>query len=141
MDLKINREIIPVTETILDESQEQGVELDYVLPDYNPEIFRIISCELQPTVPEYRLSADRISYELHVEIRILYCGAGSNKLQCVTQKLTYSKSIETGKLPDNPSVTFITKTDYANCRAVSKRRLDVRGAVSVRVRITGDNAQ
>ncbi len=36
MDLKINREMLPVTEVILDEMQEQSVELDYVLPDYDP---------------------------------------------------------------------------------------------------------
>ena len=42
MEWKINRERIPVTERILDETQEQGVELDYVLHDYDPEIFRII---------------------------------------------------------------------------------------------------
>ena len=33
MDLKINRETIPVTEILLDDMQEQSVELDYVLPD------------------------------------------------------------------------------------------------------------
>ena len=31
MDLKINREMLPVTEILLDEVQEQSVELDYVL--------------------------------------------------------------------------------------------------------------
>ena len=50
MEWKINRERIPVTERILDETQEQGVELDYVLPDYDPEIFRIIRCEMQPAI-------------------------------------------------------------------------------------------
>ena len=47
MELKINREMIPVTETILDDVQEQSVELDYVLPDYDPDIFRIIGCEIR----------------------------------------------------------------------------------------------
>ena len=55
MEWKINRERIPVTERILDETQEQGVELDYVLPDYDPEIFRIIRCEMQPAILEYQL--------------------------------------------------------------------------------------
>jgi hypothetical protein len=45
MDLKINREMLPVTEVILDEMQEQSVELDYVLPDYDPDIFRMIGCD------------------------------------------------------------------------------------------------
>ena len=48
MDLKINREMLPVTEVILDEMQEQSVELDYVLPDYDPDIFRMIGCESHP---------------------------------------------------------------------------------------------
>ncbi|MFQ9094573.1 MAG: hypothetical protein ACLR5S_09995 [Ruminococcus sp.] len=48
MDLKINREMLPVTEVILDEMQEQSVELDYVLPDYDPDIFRMIGCEISP---------------------------------------------------------------------------------------------
>ena len=43
MDLKINREMLPVTEILLDEVQEQSVELDYVLPDYDPDIFRIMA--------------------------------------------------------------------------------------------------
>ena len=46
MEWKINRERIPVTERILDETQEQGVELDNVLPDYDQEIFSIIRCFL-----------------------------------------------------------------------------------------------
>lgn len=141
MELKINRERIPVTERILDETQEQGVELDYVLPDYDPEIFRVISCELQPSVIDYQLHGDRLNYELQVEIRVLYCGNGSHRLQCVTQTLRYSKSIDLGCTPENPTVTLLAKSDYANCRAVSRRRLDVRGAVSVRIQVTGERMQ
>jgi hypothetical protein len=141
MELKINREQIPVTERILEETQEQGIELDYVLPDYDPEIFRIISCELQPAVTDYQLQGDRLNYELQVEIRILYCGNGSHSLQCVTQTMRYSKSLELRSKPENPSVILQAKTDYANCRAVSRRRLDVRGAVSVRIQMTGERTQ
>ena len=53
MDLKINREMLPVTEVILDEMQEQSVELDYVLPDYDPDIFRMIGCEIHLAIVNY----------------------------------------------------------------------------------------
>ena len=56
MELKVNREMIPVTESILDELQEQSVELDYVLPDYHPDIFRIIGCSCTPTICSYSIS-------------------------------------------------------------------------------------
>ena len=137
MEWKINRERIPVTERILDETQEQGVELDYVLPDYDPEIFRIIRCEMQPAILEYQLQETRLSYELQVDLRILYCGSDSHRLQCVTQTMHYTKTLDLPEKPENPAVLLQAKADYANCRAVSRRRLDVRGAVSVRVQITG----
>ena len=141
MEWKINRERIPVTERILDETQEQGVELDYVLPDYDPEIFRIIRCEMQPTILEYQLQETRLSYELQVDLRILYCGSDSHRLQCVTQTMHYTKTLDLPEKPESPAVLLQAKADYANCRAVSRRRLDVRGAVSVRVQITGERMQ
>ena len=104
MEWKINRERIPVTERILDETQEQGVELDYVLPDYDPEIFRIIRCEMQPAILEYQLQETRLSYELQVDLRILYCGSDSHRLQCVTQTMHYTKTLDLPEKPENPAV-------------------------------------
>ncbi|MBQ8687711.1 MAG: DUF3794 domain-containing protein [Ruminococcus sp.] len=135
MECKMNREQIPVTETIFDEAQEQSVTLDYVLPDYDPEIFRVICCELLPTVTHYQYTPGRLSYELRAELRVLYCGAGNKALQCVSQVLTFSKSLDIPDTADSEPVFFFQpKTDYVNCRATGKRRLDVRGAVSVRIR-------
>ncbi|MBQ8514106.1 MAG: DUF3794 domain-containing protein [Ruminococcus sp.] len=142
MECKINREMIPVTETVLDETQEQDVSLDYVLPDYDPEIFRIICCEIQPSVAGYQVSGGRLTYDLRAELRVLYCGGDSKALQCVTQTMNYSKSLD---LPagreGEPVFCFYPKADYASCRATGKRRLDVRGAVSVRIRATAQRKQ
>ena len=41
MELKVNREVISVCEELYSGVQEQSTELDYILPDYFPEIFRI----------------------------------------------------------------------------------------------------
>ena len=142
MECKINREWIPVTETVFDESQEQSVTLDYVLPDYDPEIFRVICCELQPSVTHYQRSSGRLTYELRAELRVLYCGADSKALQCVSQVLSFSKSLDIPDTPDSEPVFFFhPKTDYVNCRATGKRRLDVRGAVSVRIRASAQRKQ
>ena len=109
MEWKINRERIPVTERILDETQEQGVELDYVLPDYDPEIFRIIRCEMQPAILEYQLQETRLSYELQVDLRILYCGSDSHRLQCVTQTMHYTKTLDLPEKPEKSSSSAASK--------------------------------
>lgn len=135
MELKLNKEIVSVKEAIFDGMQEQSVELDYILPDYYPEIFKLIKCLMCPKVISYSINGDRITYELVVHIRVMYCSEESCLLQCVNQKLNYSKTIELNKGYDNLSVLLTPKVDYVNCRVVNQRRLDIRGAVTIKSKI------
>ena len=141
MDLKINRETVPAAECIYDSVQEQGVELDYILPDYYPDIFRLVRCELIPVVTDCSVSGSRLTYELRCDIRILYCSEGGSAMRCVSQRQTFSKTAELGAECESPEIRLVPKTDYVSFRAVNKRRLDVRGAVSVNIRVTGEKQQ
>ncbi len=138
---ELNSNIINFSETIYEGQAEQGVELDYILPDYCPEIFKILCCRLTPKIMSYNLVGDsKLSLDGSVEIKMLYLTEGSDAIHCIEQHYTYSKSVEIGKsaVPDGEDV-FIKLTphaDYCNCRAVSSRRVDIRGAVSTKIRIT-----
>ena len=61
MDFKTNMETIPISEQIYSGVQEQGVELDYILPDYYPDIFRLVRCELSPVITGYSVIGDKLS--------------------------------------------------------------------------------
>lgn len=141
MDLKLNRETIAVSEKIYDGVQEQSVELDYILPDYYPDIFKLVKCCVTTMIVSYSVNGDSVSYELAADIKILYCSEQSNTMQCISQKMNYSKTVQMGKSCIKPSVTICPKTDYVNCRVVNQRRLDMRGAISVKISITGESSQ
>lgn len=141
MDLKINRETVPVSQVIFDGVQEQTVELDYILPDYYPDIFRLIRCQTVPVITGYSISGDKLSYELRCDIHILYCGEGDSVLRCVTQRQSFSRSVDLGAVCDSPEISLRPKTDHVNFRAVNKRRLDVRGAVSVKIKVCCEKEQ
>lgn len=141
MDFRINRETVPVSENVFDGVQEQGVEMDYILPDYYPDIFRLVRCEATPVITGYSISGDKLSYELRCDIKILYCSEGGSALQCVTQRQNFSKNVELGRTGENFTARLTPKTDHINFRAVNKRRLDLRGAVSVKISVTGETAQ
>lgn len=133
MELKKNTAAITAMETMSSPMQEQGVELDYVLPDYYPDVCKLVKCMLTPTIVSQSVSRGLLTYELRADIRILYCGEDSHILQCVTQTMHFTRTAE---LPAQEQVTaeLCPVTDYVNCRVVSRRRLDVRGAVTVRIR-------
>lgn len=141
MDFRINRETVPVSENVFEGVQEQGVELDYILPDYYPDIFRLVRCEVVPVISGYSITGDKLSYELRCDIKILYCSEGGSALQCVTQRQNFSKTVELNRTGENFTARLTPKTDHINFRAVNKRRLDLRGAVSVKISVTGETAQ
>lgn len=141
MDLKINRETVSATETIYEGVQEQGIELDYILPDYYPDIFRIVRCESNPVITDYNVNGNKLSYELRCDIKILYCSENGSVLQCVNQQQTFTKTIELNENCDSPTVSLKAKSEHINYRAVNKRRFDMRGAVSVKIKVEGRKNQ
>ncbi len=131
---------ISVSELVFEGSAEQGIELDYVLPDYYPEIFKILSCRLSPKILAYNMLGDsKMMIDGCVDIKVLYLAEGDNSINCIEQKYTYSKTVDLGKsvITDDGNITvkLEPRADYCNCRAISGRRIDVRGAVSTKLRI------
>lgn len=137
MKLLLNKEPVYLTETVYDGQAEQGVEFDYVLPDYYPDIFKILKCTLTPGIVSYNVAGTQLFIDGVVYIKVLYLSEESSNINCIEQRFTYSKTIELVKAAEKPAVNFSQKADYCNCRAVSGRRIDVRGAVSTKIKVTG----
>lgn len=135
---EITPSAVHIDETIFDGQAEQGVELDYVLPDYYPDIFKILSCTLTPGLSSRSVTNDgKLAIDGIVYIKVLYTAENSNDVYCVDQRYTYSKLVDLkNKSAAAPLVTLSMKSDYCNCRATSPRRIDVRGAVSCRIKAT-----
>ncbi|MBO4524154.1 MAG: DUF3794 domain-containing protein [Ruminococcus sp.] len=141
MDLKLTKETVPATEIIYEGLQEQSVELDYILPDYCPDIFRLVCCDASPVITEWAVSGDKLTYELRCDIHILYCGEDGITVQSVNQQRSFTRTAELGKSISSPEVKIVAKTGHVNFRAVNKRRIDFRGAVSVKISVAGEQQQ
>ncbi|MCL2036398.1 MAG: DUF3794 domain-containing protein [Oscillospiraceae bacterium] len=133
--LTTSKEPVFLNEVVYDGQVEQGVEFDYVLPDYYPDIFKVLKCSLTPCVVSYSVSGNQLYCDGVVYIKLLYLSRESNVVNCVEQRYTYSKTIDLVKPVENALAYISPKTDYCNCRAVSGRRIDIRGAVSCKVKV------
>lgn len=138
MNLKVNKEIIRSSQCICSTAQEQAVELDYVLPDYCPEIFRIIKCIPSPRITSCSVNNDKLSYELTVCLKVIYCTEGSSRPQVIDQKLTYNRSVSLERSCSAADVRISAEPDHVSCRAVNRRRIDIRGAVTIHICAMGE---
>ena len=123
-----------------DSEQEQSIELDYVLPDYYPDFFRLLSCTAETVVLAEPLADGAVPYTLHTTLHVLYCGAETDTVQALTQQLTHTGRVEFPAGADaagQPDVSLTAEPSYINCRAVSQRRIDLRGAVRIRAVCSG----
>ncbi len=130
MDLKITKEAVCINEIIYEGSVEQAIDSDVTLPDYCPDILRVLKCTIMPRINSTQTAGDRITVDGSALLRAIYV-AENGKVHCYEQSVPFSKSIEQMGLDGNPCVNVKIKTEYLNCRAVSQRRLDIHGALCI----------
>ena len=136
MELKLKKEIFRISELLFENTSEQTVDGDITLPDYCPDIKRILKCMVTPCVISEQCVGDRVTIDANAFVQVLYVD-DNNNVFCYDKTFPFSKNMELGKQIDNPSLEVRMKTAYANTRAVSQRRIDVHASVAISVSITG----
>lgn len=131
MEYSLLKKTISVKEIVFDGCSEQPVDLDLTLPDYCPDILRILKCRVTPKILTKSISGDRLDIEGTAEIKILYIDSIKKSVRCSDHNVPFSTSFNMKQSPQNAIVTAKVKTEYINCRALSPRRLDIHGAFSV----------
>lgn len=113
---------------------EIGVESDIVLPDYCGDIERILKCSLVPRLSSKKIEGQRLTIGGTAFLRMVYLTA-EGKVESFETQIPFSKSIELQSSGENMSASVTLKTEYSNCRAVSPRRFEARGAVGMRAKV------
>lgn len=134
----LTRETVLVPELLLDAEAEQSIELDCVLPDYCPDFFRLLHCAAEVSVTAQSCRESVLDAAFRALIRVLYCAPDSNAVQTFTQQLSYTRQFPLSAMPEGsvpPVIALSAEPAYLNCRAVSSRRIDVRGALRIRARV------
>lgn len=135
MDYKLIRESFCVKETLLDASYNQAVELDCILPDYYPEIFKILSLCIKPSIVKQSVSQTKLNYELLAQIKMIYLSEDGT-VSALSQDLTYNKSADLPYSVKSPCISIDPYTDSANVRVVNKRRVDIRGIIGIDINVS-----
>lgn len=129
MDFNTHKDCVCVCEEMAQGSAEHPIDCDITLPEYLPDIVRILRCSAIAGVQSHSVTGDRITAECDAKVRILYiCGEG--RLHCFEQNLQFSKQLEL-KSAEATQIFVGAKTDYINYRVSGQRRLEVHGAISI----------
>lgn len=134
MEPNITKQAVTMGDVAYEGSLEQSVESDVLLPDYCPDIQKVLRCFCRPVVTDVQTDGDHLTVTLHCLIRVYYLGADQS-IRCAEQKLPYTKSCDLRSAAADPVADVTARTDYVNCRAVNQRRFEVRCAVTMECRV------
>lgn len=127
-------------EIVYEASAEQPVDCDVTLPDYCPDIMRILRCTITPGIATAGASGDRITAEGTAVVRVIYV-SDSGKISCYEQTVPFSKSVNVSGLGEDVCVRASASTQYCNCRAVNQRRADIHGCIAISFTVTAIKKQ
>lgn len=135
MNYDVNNENISVRNPEFEGCHEIPLDIDFSLPDYCPDIQRILKCHVCPNVTVRNISGDRLNIEGVANIRVIYSDAENMKIRCCENTVPFSASIDIKSAPENAVALTHARTEYMNCRAVSPRKIDIHGALSICAKI------
>lgn len=137
MDYKVTQEVISINEVVFEGSSEQAVDIEFTMPDYCPDIQRILKCQAVPVILSKQIGGDCLNIEGKIKIRLLYVDDSLKAIRCAEYSQPFSTSIKLNTIPECPVIKVKAIVAYMNCRAATSRKIDIHGAFTIFVKILG----
>ena len=132
MEEKCTKAPIFTLETVFKDSAEIPIDIEINMPDYCPEISRILKCKAAVRISAAGAEGRKISVDGTATVTVTYADS-ENLVNSYEYQYPFSKSFDTGVDVSDSFIKSRAKCEYVNCRAVSGRKLDIHGAAGVYV--------
>ena len=113
-----------VTEKAVRKNDFRDITAEYTLPDYLPDINRLLRVSANAERAEKYCSGNEIEYDGKIIYSIVYA-TGDGELRCAVFDSDYSGSVSAGDL-DFSTFTVETHTENVSCRLSGPRKLTVK---------------
>ena len=118
---------------VFDGHYEAPVDIEYNLPDYCPDIQKILKCRAVPEVSSYLIAGDTLTCDGVCDVRVLYLDGKGDSVRCCEFTKDFTASIKLKTAEEKAVASVEASMAHMTCRAVSARRVDLHAAVSLNI--------
>lgn len=119
---------IDILEPVLEEKSECRLETEVYLPDYLPDVQKLLRCEIIPRVASRDMLAGRITVEGEAEIRVFYKSA-EDTVSCAVTLNEFSHTFAVSEPDADYDVSTETVASINSARASGPRRIAVKAEI------------
>lgn len=135
MEFNLLKKSVGVPSAILDTVSEQPVDMDFILPDYCPDVEKILRCKMTPKIYNRSISGGQLQIDGTTVVTVLYVDGQKGCIRACEQTIPFNSVFQIKDIPENCIIEANAKPEYLNCRALSQRRLSIHGAFSLYAKV------
>ncbi|MFT8888022.1 MAG: SPOCS domain-containing protein [Ethanoligenens sp.] len=141
MDLPITRDTVRVSAPVLDTAADHPVDCDIILPDYCPDVSRVLKTEGCAEIDAKQVDGARLTVSGTFYIRVLYITENSCNVRCLTHETAFTHTFDLNEECEEARARVRARVVYVNCRLIGPRRVQVRGSISIRAKVLCEREQ
>ncbi|ADU27270.1 DUF3794 and LysM peptidoglycan-binding domain-containing protein [Ethanoligenens harbinense] len=132
MDLPITRDTVRVSAPVLDTAADHPVDCDIILPDYCPDVSRVLKTEGCVEIDAKQVDGARLTVSGTFYVRVLYITENSGNVRCLKHETAFTHTFDLGEEGVEARARVRARVAYVNCRLIGPRRVQVRGSLAIR---------
>lgn len=121
---------ITTNEVVFNQSAEQAIDIEFTLPDYLPNINRILKCKAVSYISSKGINGSNVNIDGCVTVTVIYLNE-DNELFSYEYQYPFNKVFDIKETNQNITVKCSSECEYINCRAVTGRKIDIHGAALI----------
>jgi hypothetical protein len=141
MDLNLSRDTVRINDPVFEGTAEHPIDCEIILPDYCPDIARILKSESCVSIDSKVIETNRMTVNGNVSIKIIYIPENSNSIRCVTHNSPFNHDFNAKDLSPNMFSKVKAKVEFTNCRPVGPRKVQIKVSLSISAKIWNDKEE
>lgn len=135
MSFDLTRSEVCIRKEVFSDTTEQSIEGEFLLPDYCPDIARILKCSGSAKILTKTVTSSGIMVGGTVTVTLLYLDHDDGRIRSYQTMTGFTKEIAAREPICDGDICVLCGVDYLNCRLITPRKFDIHGAVSIRVTV------
>lgn len=132
--MEIERQVIKLSEDIFESVGENTTECEAIIPDYFPEVYKVIRADAVPRLKSKRIENGRLFVDGSVDFCILYLPEDGKTLRSFSYVQPFSEAFSAPNLSADSYIQVRTKLEYIGCKLLNPRKAYLKAVVSIAVK-------
>lgn len=134
MDISLKYEDFKILVTDKDNSVEETVEAELSLPEYMPEILRVIKVSAEPQIVSCRLVGERVTVDGACRLLMIYT-AEDGCIYSFSQTRQFTRHCEKTEFTDAIDWNANARVSYVNFRATGTKKAEIKAGINIQFNV------